>query len=314
MTMIPFLLRRCWRRRLLQSVLAGAILAGGEMAHAQTEKKLDKNVRQYLSFDKLSGPVQARIGAAIDYYDNGEYARAATVLHTILAGARPDKPGSALRAWVCQWLALNYFAMKDSSAAVDKYVQHSLDADVEIWREYAEPTRMPRDLQERFRAHWERLQQEFDKKHKALRLGLGSISRLDFSYRSRFLEIMAGIGAPIVVDNENVALKQLLIYTRFQRLRRAIERLSPGFYFEFALLEEDLSRDNISMLHFGEVISSGIVMAYPHKSGVEIGGSFELARIFFKSDNNLSFNQTKRVGEVAFLTYGNFEIYLRKWF
>ncbi|MDL1877536.1 hypothetical protein FBQ85_20590 [Cytophagia bacterium CHB2] len=312
--MNPFLLRSRWRRRLLQFVLAGAVLAGADEAIAQAEKKLDKNVRQYLSFDNLSEPVQARIGAAIDHYDNGEYVRAIAVLQTILAGTGKDKPKSALRAWTCQWLALNYFALKDSSAAVQKYVERSLDADVEIWREYAEPTRMSRDLHELYRAHWDGLQQAFDKKHKAIRLGLGSISRLDFSYRFRFFEIMAGVGAPIVVDNENIAFKQLLIYTRFQRLRRAIERLSPGFYFEFALLEEDLSRDNIKTLHFGEVISAGIVMAYPHKTGMEIGGSFELARLFFKQDNNLSFNQTKRIGNTAFLSYGNFEIYLRKWF
>lgn len=314
--MIPFLFRRCWRRRLMQSVLAGAVLAGANGTVAQVEKKLDKNVHQYLSFDKLSEPVQARIGAAIDHYDNGEYARAITVLHTILAGAGPDKPGSALRAWACQWLALNYFAMKDSSAAVEKYVQHSLDADIEIWREFAEPNRMPRGLYELYRAHWEGLQQTFDKKHKAFRVGLGTISRVDFSYRARFLEIITGFGAPIVVniENEKIALKQLLIYVRLQRLRRVIERLSPGFYFEFEMLEEDVSRNNIGKLHFGEVISSGIVMAYPHKSGVEIGGSFELARLFFKEKSDLSFNQTQPIGSTSFLTYGNFEIYLRKWF
>jgi hypothetical protein len=303
-----------WCQWPLAAALAGLIIAGGAPANAQLEKKLDKNVRQYLSIDKLPERVQPLIISAVDYYDDGEYPQSIAALNSILVGNGKDKPKRSLRAWANQWLALNHSALKDSITTVKKYVKLSIDADVEIWREYAEFTRMPQDLREIYQAYWDSLLAGFNRKRHSWRLGLGTISRIDYSYRTEILEILGGLGAPIVADLEGgVEFKQLLVYVRIQRMRKNIERLSGGFYFEFSVLDEDLGNDKVQ---FEPAISAGYVLGYTYKSGLEIGGSFEFARLLFadSTSSKLNFNQTAQIGNFSRLSYGNFEFYVRKWF
>ncbi|MGH7452833.1 MAG: hypothetical protein ACRENG_15905, partial [bacterium] len=138
------------------------------------------------------------------------------------------------------------------------------------------------------------------------------ISRIDYSYRTEILEVLGGIGAPIVADlnNQEIKFKQLLLYTRLQRVRKSIERIFAGYYFEFSFLEEDL---NDKKLDFIPAVSAGSVLGYAYKSGLEFGASFEVARLIFKKSDELTFSQIKKIGNST-LSYGNFEIYLRKWF
>ncbi len=323
--MNPGSVRSLWHNRPFRILLVGLIAASGSPASAQIELKLDKNVRRYLSFEKLHEKTQSAILSAINNYDNGDHQQSINALMNLSTDVGSYKPRRSLRAWSNQWLALNAFALQDSIETVRKYVKFSLNEDVEIWREYAEVKRMPYDLRDLYQEAWDELQENFNKKRKSWRIGVGTISRMDLSYRYGYYEVLIGVGAPIVVDisgKENVfKFKQLLLYTRIQRVRKSIERLSAGYYFEFSLLEEDLSEDNLSKLLFRKAISAGPVLCYAHKSGLEIGGSFEVVRLLFKSDNpkepesdDLAFSQTIKIDKKLFLSYANFEVYIRKWF
>ncbi len=320
--------RRKWP---LCALLVGLIMVGVSKASAQPEKKLDKKVRQYLSIDKLPERTRSLILSAIDYYDNGEHQQSLKTLVTLLTGEGVYKPRRSLRAWSNQWLALNYFALDSSVATTKKYVTLSIDADVEIWREYAESSRMPLDLREIYEEYWDGLQENFNKKRHSWRLGLGTISRIDYSYRTEILEVLGGIGAPIVAEadfeNPRIKFKQLLLYVRLQRVRKSIERIFGGYYFEFSFLEEDLNDNKLNApqkLQFTPAVSVGSVLGYANKSSWEFGASFEVARLLFRkstsvndSENStsegLNFSQTTKIGDWP-LSYGNFELYLRKWF
>ncbi len=322
-------LRPSWRQWPLPAVLAGLIMAGGAPVSAQLEKKLDKNVRQYLSVNEQPEFVLSLITSVVDHYDNGEYPQAITALNSILAGDGREKPNGSLRAWTYQWLALNHSAAKDSITVVKKYVQLSLDADVEIWREYAEFARMPRDLREIYQECWNSLQEQFNKKRHSWRLGLGTISRLDYGYRTETLEVLGGLGAPIVADlaSKKIKFNQLLLYARLQRVRRSIERIFGGYYVEFSFLEENLNDNKLNApqkLKFTPSLSAGAALGYANKSSWELGASFEVARLLFKKsdsdkkgDNSQSggidFSQTTKINDWPLL-YGNFEFYVRKWF
>jgi hypothetical protein len=302
--------QRFRRRRLLCALLVGLITAGGSQASAQLAKRLDKKVRQYLSIDQLPERTRSLILSAIEHYGNGEHQQSLKALETILTDKGLYEPRRALRAWSNQWLALNYFALDSSVAATKKYVKLSIEQDVEIWREYAY-SGMPQDLREIYQEHWDELQENFNNKRHSWRLAVGTISRVDYSYRSRFLEILAGIGAPVVVESQEFKIKQVLLYTRLLRMRRSIERITAGLYIEPSFLAGKDTTDNKSQ--FTGAISAGVVVAYPNKSGWEFGGSIEAVRLLFEKSVELTFSQTKEVGNST-LSYGNFEIYVRKWF
>lgn len=293
-----------------------AVWAAGAPGHAQKNPNLDANVIEYLDFEKLLERNQSLIVAAVDDYNNREHRRSIAALKTLLAGENLYKPKKPLRAWAEQWLAINFAVLPDSLTKAREHARRSLDEDVEIWREH--PYRkMPQDLRDIYQEEWQALQQAFDHKHKGFRLGLGTISRMDFSYRFNLLEIMVGVGAPLAVepDIEKIRLKpQLLFYSRLQRLRRSIERLSAGYYLEISGLEENWRDGNFKLQ---SVVSVGSVIAYPYKRGLEFGGSFEVARVLLFRDNpgELPFVQQIKSNELKFVgTYANFEIYLRKWF
>ncbi len=308
-------LMRQWRTQLWRVLPVVLIISSGASASAQSKKKpnLEKKLVQYLAFEKLPAPTQSLIVSAIDSFDNRKNRQSIDTLRALLAGKGIYKPRRSLRAWSHQWLALNYFSILDSATRTEEYVKLSIKDDVEIWREYAD-SRMPQGLREIYQEYWDELQQNFDKKRHSWRFGLGTISRLDYSYRAEILEILGGIGAPIVADLEGgVEFKQLLVYARIQRMRKSIERLSGGFYFEFSLLDEDLGNGEVQ---FEPGISAGYILGYTYKSGLEIGGSFEFARLLFtdSTSSNLNFSQTVKVGDLSRLSYGNFEFYVRKWF
>lgn len=299
-------------------ILLIAVAAAGVPAPARAQKKpnLDANVIAYLDFEKLLERNQSLIVAAVDDYNNREHRRSISALQALLSGESIYQPKKPLRAWAEQWLAINYAVLADSLAKAREHARRSLDEDVEIWREY--PYRkMPQDLRDIYQEEWQALQQAFDRKHKGFRLGLGTISRMDFSYRFNLLEIMVGVGAPLAVDPEEEKIRlrpQLLFYSRLQRLRRSIERLSAGYYVEVSGLEENWREDGFKLQ---SVVSVGSVIAYPYNGGVEFGGSFEVARVFLFRDEpgELPFVQRIKSTELKFFgTYANFEIYLRKWF
>jgi hypothetical protein len=321
-------LRHSWCKWPFSALLLSLILSTVVPINAQPENRLRKNVREYLSFEKLPEHNRSLIRSAITNYYEGEYKKSISALMNLLTNAGLHKPKRSLRAWSNQWLALNYFALEDSVMTIRKHVKLSLEEDVEIWREYSD-SRMPQDLREIYQEYWDELQQKFNRKRHSWRFGLGTISRIDYSYRSEILEVLGGIGAPIVADlnNQKIKFKQLLLYTRLQRVRKSIERLFAGYYFEFSFLEEDLN-DNMlkepQKLQFIPVVSAGAVLGYTYKSGWELGASFEVARLLFKKSDadkggensrsdGLDFSQTTKIGGWP-LSYGNFEFYLRKWF
>jgi len=319
-------LRRSWYTWPLHMALAGLIMAGGSPTGAQPLKKpdIDRHVMEYLSFEKLPEATQKLIISAIDDYNNGKHQQSIETLKSLLAEKGIYKPERSLRAWSNQWLALNYFALHvDSLAIAKKYVDLSLEDDVEILREHVEFRRMPQDLREIYQESWQKLQDAFNRKRQSWRLSLGIISRVDFSRRFGFFDYVVGIGTPVIIKlnvpdekSEFVSFKKLVLYTRMQWMRKNIERLTPGFYLEFSLLEEDLEKKDFTegTMKFKKVLSGGAVVSYTWKSGWEMGGNVELARFLLDGgENDLKFSQTVFSGDLT-LTVSRFELYVRMWF
>ena len=157
----------------------------------------------------------------------------------------------------------------------------------------------------------------------SLRVALGTILRADFSQRYGSYDFVFGLGSPVffvrggdVFNSQFSSFKQILLYTRGQWMRKNLERLTPGFYIEFSLLEEDLRIRDFTegAMKFRKVLSGGPIFSYAWKSGLEMGGSTEIARLLFgKEKADLAFSQTA-FRETFTLTYSNFEVYFRKWF
>jgi len=313
--MKPTPLRNAWRLWPLRALLVSLILAGGVPAGAQTEQKLDKKVRQYLSFEKLPERPRSLIISAIDYYDNGEHQQSIKALMSLLTDKGMYEPDPSLRAWSNQWLALNYYAV-DSLEYVKTHVKSSLQEDVDLWHENILDTRLPQDVRRLYEECWSEILNHLINKRESFRVGLGPITRVDFSYRYGLFDFVVGIGTPIIlkikgeVDKSSIqSFDQLLLFARAQRMRKNIERLSPGFYGEFSLLE-DLEKRGVK---FAGAISGGPILSYTWQSGWEIGGSFEVARLVIGSGIKTKLSQTAFSKDLN-LSYSVFEFYFRKWF
>ncbi len=306
------LMQYSWRSWAVRALLVGMV-AGVSSANAQSEPKpnLGGNVIEYLSYDKLAENRKALVISAINSYDVGEYHRSIEALTHLLRGEGLKKPPRPLRAWSNQWLAMNYSALENVAEA-QRHAKLSLEEDVEIWREYSEP-RMDLALRELYLESWDRLRHSFEEKRNGLRLGLGTIPRVDYSYRSRLFEVLAGLGyIPLDVDiqGQKFTFKKVLLYARIQRMRNNLERLNPGLYFEPAIF---LVNDNTDKkLEIGGALSFGAVMAYTYKSGWEFGGSFQIAQLLLGENAQQLPSNLSIESENLRLTI--FELYLRKWF
>jgi hypothetical protein len=207
-------------------------------------------------------------------------------LERLLTGAKVYK---LKKAWLYHWLSLTNF-VSDSLEAAEKYVTLSLEEDLEIWREYADP-RLKFELRQLYQEQWEEIQREFNKKRYSWRFGLGTITRADFSRRSGFFDIYAGIQLPTVkVSNDKIEFDVAdhpLFIVGLQRLRKSIERLTAGVFLESSLeLKKNLSTSDLDL-------SPGLITSYTYKSGWEFGYSFEITITSRRP---------------------NFEFYVRKWF
>jgi hypothetical protein len=128
--------------------------------------------------------------------------------------------------------------------------------------------------------------------------------------------VVAGVGTPIVIFVEDALNKsgakffdQLLLYVRIQRMRKTLERLTAAWYLEFSLVE-NLKEPGVK---FAKVFSGGPIMSYTWRSGWELGGSSEVARLIIGQDPKPRFSQTAFKKDIS-LSYANFELYLRRWF
>jgi hypothetical protein len=79
---------------------------------------------------------------------------------------------------------------------------------------------------------------------------------------------------------------------------------------EFALYSEDFFSKNVKP---AKALSIGPILSHTYPSRWELGSSFEVARLNFGRSSSTRFSATYKSESVK-LTYGNFEIYLRKWF
>jgi len=253
--------------------------------------------------------VKALIDSTTFYYNKFNFSKSAEFLHKILAEEKEGlyRLDGLCRAAIYQQLTRCH----DDSATLElakNYVNQSLEADPEIWREHAHPLLSER-LQRMYRKRWNEIVDSFMKKRKSWRVAIGPIIRADFSNR---YGVVTGIGTTVVsiknLDTLQIFRDQdLLIYLRLQRMRKTIERLTAGFYGEVSLSLRESEKP-------GKVLSFGPILSYAYQSGLEIGGTFEIARLVLGGKARIS--QTISLGkenEAAF-SYGNFELYLRKWF
>jgi hypothetical protein len=271
-------------------------------------------------FDELLPSILVLVDSAINHYDNEEEERPKSVqdLKMILAMEEVKKTSSLFRAWVYQWLALNYFALDSSMALVEQHVKRSLDENVEIWREYPDLKRLSEEVKDIYQICWEEIENKFRKKLRSVRIAAGPISRVDFSYRVfEHWDIVGGIGTPIkwsfqedLEKSKILAFDQLVLYARVQRMRKYIERLTAGIYLGFTL-EQDTSKTGIQ---FTKYLSAGPILSYAFQSSWEIGSTFEIARLAIGRGASTDLSNTALKGKTFTLSYSVFEIYIRKWF
>jgi hypothetical protein len=271
-------------------------------------------------FAELPAPISALVDSAIKHFDDDhEPQKSAQDLQKILAMKEFKKTRSLFRAWVYQWLALNYFALDSSLTLVEQNVNHSLKANVEISREYPDLKRLPVEVKDIYQTQWIVIEDEFRKKLRSVRVALGPISRLDFSYRMlENWDVVGGIGTPIKVEvvpegdiakSKFSAFDQLLLFTRIQWMRKTIERLSAGIYVGFNFVDSLKSGEKTN-----KYFSGGPILGYTFKSGWEIGGSFEVAQLAFGSGAHSDLSITAIEKKSLLLSHGIIELYIRKWF
>jgi hypothetical protein len=256
------------------------------------------------------------------HYNRPERLKSIQDLHAILAAPETKKASDLFRALTYQWLAFNHVALENADS-VTFYVARSLKEYLDIWPGHLE-SQLPEEVQTIYQNSWREIVDRFNKKRKSYRFAAGAITRLDYSHRvAENWDAAAGIGTTVVlfeeirdlieknVDYKTELFNDLLVYVRVQRMRKHVESLTAGFYLEFALTEE-LKEPGIT---FSPVFSGGPILSYAYQSGWEIGGAFEIARLVFGREINTKFSQTvsNKNENVAF-SYGNFELYVRKWF
>ncbi|MDZ7344848.1 MAG: hypothetical protein ONA90_10095, partial [candidate division KSB1 bacterium] len=204
-------------------------------------------------FEKLPPAILALVDSAITHYDHDvDRSKSVEDLKRILGMQEVRTTNSLFRAWVHQWLALNYFALDSSLSLVEQHVKRSLKENLDIWREYPDLKRLPEEVKDIYQLGWEAINEEFEKQWRSVRIALGPITRLDLSYRLLSdWDLVGGIGTPIQwrfeEDEEKVKTKafdQLVLYTRIQRMHKYIKNLSAGIYLGFTL-EEDTSKTGI---------------------------------------------------------------------
>jgi hypothetical protein len=270
--------------------------------------------------EKESPEVQKLVTDAINRFDfDNAPAQSIDILKKILATDQVKELDGLCKAWVYQWLALCYDDL-DSLEIARPYVIRSLKEDPEIWREHAD-SRLTTRLRKTYEESWKEIETDFMKKRRSWRVAIGPIARIEF--RSRF-GIAMGIGTTVIsledtlsndnIDEFNVNLfRDALLYLRIQKMRKTIERLMAGFYGEFSLsfpLKKNEWQSPDKAVSFGPIIG------YAWQSGLEFGGTFEIARLVV-GQGTTKISQTFPIGggdPSIRASYANFEIYLRKWF
>jgi hypothetical protein len=300
------------------SLFIFAVLIGS--APAQEQTRADEAF-PCKDIEKLPS-VKALFDSTTFYYNKFNFSKSAEFLHKILAEEKAGmyRLDDLCRAAIYQQLARCH----DDDATLEiaqNYVMQSLQEDPEIWREYAHPLLSER-LQRIYRKCWNQIQIDFMKKRRNWRVALGPITRADFSNR---FGIATGIGTTVIsledtISKENFndfkvnLFRDLLLYVRVQKMRKTLERLMAGLYGEFSLSLSKAEKP-------AKVLSFGPILGYAKQSGLEFGGTFEIARLVIgggktRISQTISSNNGKNSRDKTKLafSYTNFELYLRKWF
>jgi hypothetical protein len=325
---VSTLARKSYREVVLFSVFT--VIVAAETVSAQ-QSELTGDIIEQGWFQRLPPPVRSLADSALEHYKNFAFQKSIPALETLLAMGEVKKSRRLFRAWIHQWLALNYFALhsleRDSLerakilALAKNHVQYSLEADTDIWSDY-DNIRLPQEVRLIYQNDWAKILDRFFQKRRSLRLGVGTITKVDYGHRYDFFNITLGVGTTVVlfeeirnlleenVDYRTKFFNDLLISIRVERMRKYIKRLTAGVYLEFAFLE-DFKEEKI---HPAKALSSGPLLSYAYKSGWEIGGSFEVLRLIM-GRGKTKFSQTAFGKDENFsLSYTNFELYIRRWF
>lgn len=274
--------------------------------------------------EKALPQVEALIHSAVESFEANDPAKSINTLKKILEMTEFDGMNGLCKAWVYQWLALSYDDLDTSKAISDSarsYIRLSLEENPEIWREHADSRLTPR-LRKTYQDCWNEIETQFLKKRKSWRVAVGPITRAEFSNR---FGIATGIGTTVISLEDTISkensndfkvnlFRDLLLYVRAQKMRKTLERLMAGLYGEFSLSLSKAEKP-------AKVLSFGPILGYAKQSGLEFGGTFEIARLVIgggktRISQTISSNNGKNSRDKTKLafSYTNFELYLRKWF
>lgn len=294
----------------------GAIVLCLDFALAQ-EPSPAQSISKQEWFQLLPAQIRIPAEAAEKLAKDSRYQESIKAFKDVLAIKETQDARGMFRAWVHQWLAYNYSVL-DSAEAARKHVRLSLQADIDIWPDDLDKS-LHSDVWVLYRECYAEIFNRFQQKHQSLRLAIGTIVRADYSYRFLpHLDLVAGIGVPVLVGGsseeegfvEFKEVQQVHFYLRLQRMRKNIERLTGGFFLEYALVHDFTDAND----DFINVISAGPLLSYSHKSGWEYGGVFTIAQLGIKAEDKIKFSSYAFKKGDTVLNYSNFEIYVRKWF
>ncbi len=304
-------------RQFLRLLMLFSFIGPATIASAQNDLPTVSggDLRQHQAFETLPAAIKLSVDAAIEYYNKYEAQNSIRALDAIRRQMTETTPYKSLFcAWLHQWRAFNYDLLKNRDS-VKTYVKHSIRANTEIWRDY-EYFRVPQGVREIYQESWNETQEEFAKKRRSWRVALGPVFRVDFS---NHYGIIAGLGTAVKTQaiNDNTQLfENLLLYMRRQWMRKNIERLSAGLYGEFSFLIplEKRNWKTLNKISPIKAISFGPVLGYTYQSGWELGGTVEAVRLDIGRDKTRISQTATLKDKLAFLSYANFELYIRKWF
>ncbi len=302
---------------------ASVILISIEFVGAQ-QSKLTGDITKKDWFQKLPQQVRTLADSAVWLANDSKYEESIKILQELLDMPETQKANRLFRAWLYQWMAYDFSPSDnaDTTGNADTtrfFVRRSIQADFDIWPDNVDG-RLPQEVRGMYQEYRDEILDRFIKKRRNYRIAIGPITRAELGYSYGPFNFAFGIGTTVVitkelgdliaknVDYENKFFNDLLIFLRLQWMRKNLKRVTAGFYVEYGTYSEDFFKSRPT-----RGLSVGPVLAYAYPKGWEIGSSFEVARMNFGSGSITRFSATYS-NEVVNLTYGNFEIYIRKWF
>lgn len=297
-------------------VCVSIILISIEFAVAQP-CKLTGEITEKEWFQKLPTHMRTLADSAVCLAHDSKYEESIKILQDLLGMRETQKVNRFFRAWLYQWMAYNFYPT-DNLDTTRYFVSRSLREDFDIWPDHADSI-LPIEVRGLYQDRQKEILDQFIKKRRSFRVAIGTITRAEIGYSYRFINVAFGVGTTFIQEIQNILedgaksetefFRDFLLFVRVQGMRKNIKRWTAGSYLEFALLE-DLKEEKFKP---STALSAGPIISYTFQSELEVGVSFEVARLDFGRHQDKKFSRTSSQGDVD-VSYGNFELYFRKWF